>query len=74
MGARKPHEHKGVDWLDECPSHPEAGEHHECLKDESRCAYCGKRIDPHPCHGCGRFMTADEMNFDDGTHRCHECA
>jgi hypothetical protein len=64
----------GVRWLDECPSHPEGDEHHECLKTEARCAYCGKRIDPYPCHGCGRFMSAREMSFDDGRHRCDECA
>jgi hypothetical protein len=52
--------------------HPE-DEHHECLPKEMRCAYCGKRIDPYPCHGCGKFMTAESMHDDDNTHRCEEC-
>lgn len=67
-------ERKGVCWRDACPSHPDDGEHHECMKTEMRCAYCGARIDPYPCHGCGRFMTAAEMSYDDGVHRCGDCA
>jgi DNA-directed RNA polymerase subunit RPC12/RpoP len=75
-------DHSGVRWLDECPSHPDQDKplekvswntHHECLEKEMRCAYCGKRIDPYPCHGCGKFMTAESMHEDDGTHRCEEC-
>lgn len=70
-------QHDGVRMIDECPSHPEDGEPHECLTAEMRCAYCGKRIDPYPCHGCGKFLSAREMSGDglcvDGT-RCDDCA
>ncbi len=54
-----------------CPSHPEDGAH-ECLSEEMRCAYCGARIDPYPCHGCGQFLTAAQMH--EGATRCETCA
>ncbi len=75
--AKRKEDHKGVRWLDPCSSHPEGdahrGEHHECLAGEMRCAYCGQRIDPYPCHNCGKFMTAETMADDDNTHRCEDC-
>jgi hypothetical protein len=70
-------EHKGVRLLDECPMHPEDGERHECMRKEMRCTYCGVRLDPYPCNGCGKFLTAEEMSGEglcaDGT-RCDGCA
>lgn len=76
MSASKK-EHRGVNMRDVCPSHPEDGERHECMKTEMRCAYCGERLDPYPCHGCGKFLTAEEMSGEslccDGT-RCDDCA
>ena len=54
----------------ECPSHPEEG-CHECLPKEMRCAYCGKRIDPYPCHGCGKFLKASDMHGNET--RCEDC-
>lgn len=60
---------------DACASHPEHGTH-ECLATEMRCAYCGVRLAPYPCNGCGKFLTAKQMN--DGANgeswRCEECA
>jgi DNA-directed RNA polymerase subunit RPC12/RpoP len=64
-----------VKWNRDCPSHPECGPH-ECLRDEMRCAYCGERIDPYPCHGCGRFLTAAQMHAVDAENenpRCESC-
>ena len=64
---------------DPCPSSP--GEFatsdgaHECLEGEMRCAYCGVRLAPYPCHGCGKFLTAKQMH-DAGQGepwRCEEC-
>lgn len=64
----------GVTAFQACPSHPGDGEHELC-QGSMLCAYCGKRVDPYPCHGCGRFMTADEMRraADDGVNRCDRC-
>ncbi len=59
-----------VKWSKPCPSHPEDGTH-ECLPKEMRCAYCGERIDPYPCNGCGKFITAAQMHQD--IARCEEC-
>lgn len=73
----KAKQHIGVHQLDTCPSHPEDGERHECMETEMRCAYCGVRLDPYPCNGCGKFLTAREMSgaslSSEGT-RCDECA
>jgi DNA-directed RNA polymerase subunit RPC12/RpoP len=66
----------GVRVTEVCQSHPEDGEHHECLADEMRCAYCGVRIAPYPCNGCGRFLTAQQMHdaqHETGVWRCEEC-
>lgn len=68
---------------DPCPASPgefaltydgEDGKH-ECLENEMRCAYCGERLDPYPCRGCGKFLTAKRMHqaANDGIWRCEEC-
>lgn len=61
-----------------CASHPNAPgrpntseAQHECLRDEMRCAYCGIRLHPYPCNGCGRFLTAREMHENES--RCDDC-
>ncbi len=69
---RQAAEHKGVAMSAHCQSHPEDGTH-ECLRTEMRCAYCGTRLDPYPCHGCGKFLTAEEMSIYGGGVRCREC-
>lgn len=58
-----------------CPSHPHDVGTHECLAGEMRCAYCGVRLAPYPCNGCGRFLTANQMHEAEhgGTWRCEEC-
>ena len=56
--------------MEDCSSHPEDG-HHECLEREMRCAYCGRRIDPYPCNGCGEFLTAKRMH--ENQVRCERC-
>jgi hypothetical protein len=59
----------------QCHSHPEGGTH-ECMPAEMRCSYCGVRLAPYPCHGCGKFMTATEMHnaeAEGGPWRCGEC-
>jgi hypothetical protein len=58
---------------DVCPYSPdEKGDGwHECMRTEMRCAYCGVRLDPYPCNGCGKFLTASEMSAD--SMRCKEC-
>lgn len=62
-----------------CPSHPGGGyqgETHECLPTEMRCAYCGVRLAPYPCHSCGRFLTAERMHeaaSGEMPHMCTEC-
>lgn len=64
---------------EQCPSYPdnENGEHtHECLSTEMRCAYCGVRLAPYPCHACGRFLTAARMaEAAEGAmpHQCEDC-
>jgi DNA-directed RNA polymerase subunit RPC12/RpoP len=60
---------------DPCESHPVAGETHECLPTEMRCAYCGHRLDPYPCNGCGKFLTAKQMHAgaNGEAWRCEEC-
>lgn len=77
MTATYKKRHIGISVREVCPSHPEDGEHHECMKTEMRCAYCGVRLDPYPCNGCGKFLTAEEMSghslSSEGT-RCDECA
>ncbi len=60
-----------VKWSDECQSHPEYGEHHECAAAERICVYCGVAIEAYPCHGCGEFLTAAAMH--EGSPRCEEC-
>jgi hypothetical protein len=73
-----------------CASHPLADEAigqldspvarsrtHECLAAEMRCAYCGVRLAPYPCNGCGRFLTAKQMHeagVDGEPWRCDDCA
>lgn len=44
---------------------------HECMADELRCVYCGVKIDPVGCNGCGRFLSTAELN--DGETRCENC-
>lgn len=73
-------------WNDECPLSPGkaalaawqfVGDErrkvyvHECMKGEMRCAYCGIRLTPHTCNGCGKFLKAKEMH--DGETRCERC-
>jgi DNA-directed RNA polymerase subunit RPC12/RpoP len=61
---------------DTCGSHPE-GRDHECLRTEMRCAYCGERLAPYPCNGCGRFLTAGQMHAasaDGESWRCDRCS
>jgi DNA-directed RNA polymerase subunit RPC12/RpoP len=57
-----------------CPFHPGCAEH-ECLASEMRCAYCGVRLAPYPCNGCGKFLTAKRMHAaSNGENwRCEEC-
>jgi len=43
-----------------CPAHPGDGSH-ECMASEMRCALCGERLAPYPCHHCGKFLTAAQM-------------
>jgi hypothetical protein len=60
---------------DPCHAHPTRGETHECLAVEMCCAYCGVRLAPYPCHGCGKFLTAKQMH-DAGqgeNWRCEDC-
>jgi DNA-directed RNA polymerase subunit RPC12/RpoP len=59
---------------DPCASHPE-GRTHECLATEMRCAYCGVRLAPYPCNGCGKFLNAKHMHEASGGEpwRCEEC-
>lgn len=26
---------------------------------QMRCVYCGERLNPHPCNGCGKFLTVE---------------
>ena len=63
--------HKVTDW---CGSHPDGGSH-ECLASEMRCAYCGVRLAPYPCNGCGKFLTAKHMHeaAEGESWRCEEC-
>jgi len=64
-----------VKWTHLCPSHPNYpadAATHECMAKEMRCAYCGVRIDPYPCNGCGKFLNAETMHADEGG-RCAEC-
>jgi DNA-directed RNA polymerase subunit RPC12/RpoP len=59
---------------DPCTSHPERGTH-ECLATEMRCAYCGVRLAPYPCNGCGKFLNAKHMHEagQGEPWRCEEC-
>lgn len=66
---------KSVLCTQPCSSHPEGGTH-ECLEAEMRCSYCGVRLAPYPCNGCGRFLTAKQMHTaetTDGIWRCEDC-
>jgi hypothetical protein len=57
-----------------CPVHPE-DDCHECMAGEMKCVYCGVRLHPYPCKGCGRFLTAREMHTNLGdSNRCNRCA
>ena len=58
-----------------CDQHPTNDETHECMAGEMRCAYCGTRLAPYPCHGCGRFLTAKQMHeaAQGEPWRCEEC-
>jgi DNA-directed RNA polymerase subunit RPC12/RpoP len=61
-----------------CSSHPNfpgEGSTHECLEAEMKCAYCGERLMPYPCHGCGKFLTAKQMHEagQGESWRCEEC-
>lgn len=53
-----------------CDAHPEDGSH-ECMPDEQRCAYCGRRVVA-TCNGCGHFMTTAEIHSNES--RCSGCA
>lgn len=68
--ARRLGDCEPVHFAKACTAHPSGGSH-ECLRDEMRCAYCGHRIHPYPCNGCGRFMTALEMHENES--RCDDC-
>lgn len=65
-----------------CPSCPPGGGPysdgtHECMPDEMRCAYCGVRLAPYPCHGCGKFLNTRQMHEASAVGenwRCDECA
>lgn len=69
----------GIDARASCPSYPDpspdAVDDHEPLATEMRCAYCGERLRPVTCSGCGKFMTAAEMHtaYFEGIWRCEEC-
>jgi hypothetical protein len=59
-----------------CGMHPTTGATHECLANEMRCAYCGVRLAPYPCHVCGKFLTARRMHeaaAGEMPHHCEEC-
>lgn len=58
-----------------CTAHPEGGTH-ESLTAEMRCAYCGVRLAPYPCNGCGKFLTAKQMHdaANGENWRCEDCA
>ena len=60
-----------------CPSYPGYKEEpHECCRAEMICAYCSVRLDPYPCHGCGRFLTSEQMHaasVHGDNWRCEEC-
>lgn len=69
---------------DPCPAHPgefaldpsDENRSHACMADEMRCAYCGVRLAPYPCHACGKFMTARRMHeaaAGEIPHHCEEC-
>lgn len=66
---------------DPCPSSPgefaaDDNGRHECLASEMRCAYCGVRLAPYPCHACGKFLTAKRMaeaTTGEMPHMCEEC-
>jgi hypothetical protein len=61
---------------DKCPSAPDDNytDHHQCMKGERRCVYCAVPLHPYPCHGCNKFMTAQEMHEECGnTNRCEDC-
>jgi len=71
---------QGIAARASCPSYPDKESHdvddHEPLKTEMRCAYCGERLAPEQCGGCGKFMTAEEMHnaYMSGIWRCSTCA
>jgi hypothetical protein len=44
---------------------------HECMQDELRCVYCGVRLKPIACNGCGRFLSLKEHH--DNESRCNDC-
>jgi DNA-directed RNA polymerase subunit RPC12/RpoP len=74
LTLRRAADNEPVHFAHNCPSHPSAlsrSSSHECLRDEMRCAYCGHRIHPYPCNGCGKFLTAREMHENES--RCDEC-
>lgn len=61
-----------VNAWDRCAAAPDgAGPEHECMIDELRCAYCGERIAPCGCNGCGQFLAAARLN--EGSYRCEAC-
>lgn len=63
---------KPAAWFsDPCPSHPNDEGWHECMVKERRCVYCGVTLQPVPCHGCGRFLSCQEMI--DNESRCRGC-
>lgn len=55
---------------DSCPSHPEDGTH-ECMRNERRCVYCGRNLEPVNCNGCGQFLSIEAMH--ERESRCEAC-
>lgn len=78
-----------VKATDLCPCHPAevdraaanypgtaiAPATHECMATEMRCVYCGVRLQPHPCNGCGKFLNTKHMHEagQGESWRCEEC-
>lgn len=75
-GASCTSDHRVALITEVCPAHPTTGGTHESLAGEMRCAYCGKRLAPYPCHACGKFLTARRMHeaaSGEMPHHCEEC-
>lgn len=60
-----------VSLEEECPASPvdDGSDAHECMRDEARCVYCGRRVFCR-CRQCGKFLTIEEMqDAESGNYR-----